>query len=229
MRTKTMVFSALAAALMTGVTGCGTTVSNPTTAPTPSAPAVSSAAKPTGGAPSGNPDAPSGGGQDDESTAASQQPPTAAPGTSAAPVTSAGAPYGSGHGRCFDLNSRLAGEAVSRLAVPATGPWQIELASDDLISDGCDNTLSWMTVISGNIHPYMHILYFANGTWLGTATAKPYGYTKILGKTKSTVQVQYHWLTGNEALCCPEGGPSVVTFTLQNGRIQTSGQFPPDK
>ncbi|WP_330249728.1 hypothetical protein OG874_25870 [Nocardia sp. NBC_00565] len=29
-------------------------------------------------------------------------------------------------------------------------------------------------------------------------------------------------------LCCPQGGPSVVTFILNGTSVQAKGQFPPD-
>ncbi|WP_327140078.1 LppP/LprE family lipoprotein [Nocardia sp. NBC_01327] len=142
-----------------------------------------------------------------------------------APVTSA--PNGSGHGLCFDLNSRLADTAIKGLAVPSTGAWTNPFASNDPISAGCDGVLSWMTVESGNIHPYTHVLFFTNGTYLGTATSSPYGYTEVLGKSANVVSVRYRWAKSDDALCCPTGGPSVVTFTLSGGKVQASGQFPP--
>ncbi|MEV5838623.1 LppP/LprE family lipoprotein [Nocardia sp. NPDC052112] len=44
-----------------------------------------------------------------------------------------------------------------------------------------------------------------------------------------TVSVQYRWAEPDNALCCPQGGPSVVTFTLNGNSVRASGQFPPDK
>ncbi|MGW4119626.1 LppP/LprE family lipoprotein, partial [Nocardia sp. NPDC004711] len=77
------------------------------------------------------------------------------------------------------------------------------------------------------IHPYIHVLFFTNGTYLGTATSNPYGYTEVIGKTANTVSVQYKWAKSSDALCCPSGGPSVVTFTLSGGKVVAKGQFPP--
>jgi hypothetical protein len=85
-----------------------------------------------------------------------------------------------------------------------------------------------MTVEWQGIHPGTHVLFFTNGAYLGTATAKPYGYTQVIGKTRDTVSVQYRWPNPEDALCCPQGGPSVVTFTLNGTSIQAQGQFPPD-
>ncbi|MEV6138921.1 LppP/LprE family lipoprotein [Nocardia sp. NPDC051990] len=139
------------------------------------------------------------------------------------------APYGSGHGLCFDVNSALAAEALTKLGPPPVGDaWVVQGGSDDLIQAGCSGVLSWMQVEWRGIHPGTHILFFTNGTYLGTATSKPYGYTEILDKTRDTVSVRYRWAKPNDALCCPQGGPSVVTFTLDGYLVHANGQFPPD-
>lgn len=137
------------------------------------------------------------------------------------------APVGSGHGLCFDLNSQLAQSAIATLPAPDVGQWQVGQASDDPISAGCDGVLSWMTVSSTVNHPFTNVLLFTGGAYLGTATSKPYMFTQVTGKTRNTVSVTYHWLQGNEAMCCPTGGPSVVTLTLNGTKVTASGQFPP--
>lgn len=161
------------------------------------------------------------------------QEPSAAPaagpqtGTTSAPAESG--PYGSGHGLCFDVNSALAASALAQLAAPPAGSrWVVQGGSGDPIQAGCSGVLSWMQVEWQGIHPGSHILFFTNGTYLGTATSKPYGYTEILGKTKDTVSVQYRWAKPDDALCCPQGGPSVVTFSSSGTTVQANGQFPPD-
>lgn len=165
--------------------------------------------------------------------AAPQPPPgaTAAPEPSAAttesPSTQA-APEGSGHGLCFDVNSALAASSVATLAAPPGGSWTIQGASEDPIVAGCSGVLSWMTVEWPGIHPGTHVLFFTGGKYLGTASAQPYAYTTVLGKTRDTVSVQYRWPEKSDPLCCPQGGPSVVTFTLSGTTVQANGQFPPD-
>ncbi|MEV0296025.1 LppP/LprE family lipoprotein [Nocardia sp. NPDC050710] len=151
----------------------------------------------------------------------------ATPGPSTSPVRAA--PNGSGHGLCFDLDSALAASAVARLGSPPAGTgWEIQEASNDPIDAGCSGVLSWMTVEGPGIHPGTHILFFTDGAYLGTATAQPYAYTEVLGKTRNTVSVQYRWPKPEDPLCCPQGGPSVVTFTLNGTSVQANGQFPPD-
>ncbi|UGT41558.1 LppP/LprE family lipoprotein [Nocardia yamanashiensis] len=138
-----------------------------------------------------------------------------------------GAPAGSGHGLCFDLNSGLANESVKRLSAAPIGTWSIGLASDDPISAGCDGVLSWMTVNTDTNHPYTHVLFFTGGEYLGTATAEPYMFTVIAGKTRNTVSVTYRWTQNNDPMCCPQGGPSTVVYTLNGTTVQAKGQFPP--
>ncbi|WP_225726601.1 MULTISPECIES: LppP/LprE family lipoprotein [unclassified Nocardia] len=236
----------LAAVTAIGLAGCGSATSSqsaPTTKPgnvtTQPNPAVSqpNTVEPTNGRPA--PDATvvdDNGPTPGATTVRDDQP--APPVTTvkndnpAPPVTTAkndpAGPYGSGHGLCFDLNSQLAADATARLAVPAVGSWQNPYASDDPISAGCDGVLSWMTVESGNIHPYVHVLFFTGGTYLGTATLKPHGYTQVIGKTRNTVTVQYKWAKDKDALCCPTGGPTEVTFTLKGRSVSAKGEFPPD-
>ncbi|MEC3915643.1 LppP/LprE family lipoprotein [Nocardia sp. CDC160] len=137
------------------------------------------------------------------------------------------APAGSGHGLCFDVNSDLAKQAMARLSPPPGGKWQVGQASDDQLSAGCDGVLSWMEVASTLNHPYTHMLFFTNGTYLGTATSDPYMYTKITGHTRTSLTLTYHWIKGDEPMCCPQGGPSVVTFTLNGTKVTADGQFPP--
>ncbi|MFE3190672.1 LppP/LprE family lipoprotein [Nocardia sp. NPDC059240] len=137
------------------------------------------------------------------------------------------APAGSGHGSCFDLNSDLAQAAIAKLAPAPLGKWQTGQASDNPISAGCDGVLSWMEVSSTINHPYTHLLFFTGGAYLGTATSEPYMYTQITGKTRNSVTLTYHWIKDNEAMCCPAGGPSVVTFTLNGTKVTADGQFPP--
>jgi hypothetical protein len=230
MNSRPLTLVALAAAVVIGLTGCGTSsapqagtgTSTSSVAPTHAAGGSPSAGAQIPGKPGtqvpnnsgGQVDSPPGGAETTQATVAPELPVTVAP-----------APEGSGQGLCFDLNSGLANSAVSRLAPPN---WFIESASDDPIEAGCSGVLSWMTVKGYERYPYRHILFFTNGTYLGTATAEPYPYTRVLGKTRNTVSVEYKWAKPGDGLCCPSGGPSTVTFTLNGTSVQAQGQFPPD-
>ncbi|MET8873057.1 LppP/LprE family lipoprotein [Nocardia sp. NPDC004604] len=241
---RSTAFVMLAASIAIGTAGCGTN-SSPTVVTAASAPSASSPNVVQAGAtdraqpaadpkPAATPAAPAPEPAVHPKPVATQEP-SAAPEPAAGPqtvTTSAPAesgPYGSGHGLCFDVNSALAASAVAQLAPPPAGSgWVVQGGSGDPIQAGCSGVLSWMQVEWQGIHPGSHILFFTNGTYLGTATSKPYGYTEILGKTKDTVSVQYRWAKPDDALCCPQGGPSVVTFSLNGTTVQANGQFPPD-
>ncbi|AYF77455.1 LppP/LprE family lipoprotein [Nocardia yunnanensis] len=147
--------------------------------------------------------------------------------TATAAAQQPAAPAGSGHGLCFDVNSDLARSALARLSPPPVGQWQAGESSDNPLSAGCNGVLSWMTANSTVNHPYTHILFFTNGTYLGTASTEPYMYTQITGKTRDSVTVTYHWIAAGEAMCCPAGGPSVVTLSLHGTKVVADGQFPP--
>ncbi|MGV9667301.1 LppP/LprE family lipoprotein [Nocardia niigatensis] len=153
--------------------------------------------------------------------------PSAAPSPGPAATQQETAPAGSGHGLCLDVDSDLARAAIARLSPPPVGGWKTGQAADQPISAGCAGVLSWMLVNSDTNHPYTHVLFFTNGTYLGTATPDPYMYTMVTGSTRTSLSLTYHWLTGNDPMCCPQGGPSVVTFTLDGTTVKADGQFPP--
>ncbi|MEU8897522.1 LppP/LprE family lipoprotein [Nocardia sp. NPDC048505] len=207
----TSVLAVLAASAALAVTGCGSDSSEPDATPTTPRPPVTAS-------------------RSDAETppllTAPPSPATAPP--TQAPATSPADPPGGGHGLCFDLNSELAHAGFAKVAAaePST-TWTIPGASEDAAEAGCAGVLSWMTMEGIGIHPVTHVLFFADGKYLGTASAEPYAYTQVIGKTRSTVSVQYKWPLPEDALCCPTGGPSVVTFTLVGATLQATGQFPP--
>ncbi|MEU1208883.1 LppP/LprE family lipoprotein [Nocardia sp. NPDC005825] len=236
MKARSVLFAVFATTLVAAASGCSGNSSTPAATVTTTV----AASQATTVAAQGNQPAPppveAPGSQGGNPAAGEANSPQSAPATGAAtdtpqstivPVTTNSAPNGSGHGMCFDPNSGLANSAIMSLAPAGNGTWGNPYASEDPISAGCDGVLTWMTVESGNIHPYTHVLFFTNGTYLGTATSKPYGYTEVIGKTANTVSVQYKWAKSDDALCCPTGGPSVVTFTLSGGKVVAKGQFPP--
>ncbi|WP_405490581.1 LppP/LprE family lipoprotein [Nocardia sp. NBC_00511] len=137
------------------------------------------------------------------------------------------APNGSGNGLCFDRNSSLAQAAIARLAAPPVGGWSVGEVSDDSLSSGCDGVLSWMTVNTSTNHTYTHVLFFTNGTYLGTATSDAYPYTLVGAHTRTSLALTYRWTNATDPMCCPQGGPSTVTFTLNGTTVTANGQFPP--
>ncbi|WP_157556729.1 LppP/LprE family lipoprotein [Nocardia acidivorans] len=155
---------------------------------------------------------------------------TSTPAATSAPVPVAeqrDAPNGSANGRCFDPNSALAQAALARLPAAPVGTWSVGETSNDPISGGCDGLLSWMMADTKTNHPYTQVLLFTGGTYLGTATADPYMFTMLTAHTRTSISLTYHWTVGNDPMCCPQGGPSTVTFTLNGTTVTAKGQFPP--
>ncbi|MFE3188114.1 LppP/LprE family lipoprotein [Nocardia sp. NPDC059240] len=235
MKARSVLFGVLASVLVVGASGCSGSSSTQAGTASTTVAATQGTVAPTQGNQSAPMSIPSPGDLRNpgagDGTSSQPAPITLDPSVTLSPtvvpVTGNPAPNGSGHGLCFDLNSGLANEATKSLAPTGNGGWTSPYASNDPISAGCDGVLSWMTVESGNIHPYIHVLFFTNGSYLGTATSSPYGYTEVVGKTTNTVTVQYKWAKPADALCCPTGGPSLVTFTLTGGKVVAKGQFPP--
>ncbi|MET9490372.1 LppP/LprE family lipoprotein [Nocardia sp. NPDC006630] len=153
---------------------------------------------------------------------------TSQPTSAVAPVAQQrSAPNGSANGLCFDPNSALAQSALAKLPAAPIGTWSIGQTSNDPISSGCDGLLSWMMADTNTNHPYTQVLLFTGGAYLGTTTSDPYMFTMLTAHTRTSISLTYHWTVGSDPMCCPQGGPSVVTFTLNGTTVTASGQFPP--
>lgn len=146
----------------------------------------------------------------------------------AAPAAAA-PPYGSGHGLCFDLNSRLAQQSLTKIGRDVNGgTWSPRGASNNPLRNGCG--LDWMLVTGNGVGDATYqsrVLLFSGGRFLGTVDPKPYSYTSIAGYTKYSVTVRYRWLRGNDPFCCASGGPTTVTAFTAFGQVFRIGQFPP--
>ncbi|MGC5248310.1 LppP/LprE family lipoprotein [Gordonia sp. DT219] len=143
--------------------------------------------------------------------------------------TASAAPYGSGHGLCFDINSPLARDSLSRIGRDVNGgSWEPARASTNPLSGGCD--LDWMLVNGNGVGDATYqsrVLLFSNGRFLGTVDPKPYSYTSIAGGTRDYVTVRYRWLRPGDAFCCASGGPTDVTAFALGGNVIRLGSFPP--
>lgn len=165
--------------------------------------ATTSPAAPTGGNPQGgNP-------QGGNPTAGN--PVSGSPGQSGGPATG-------GQGRCLDVNSAVVADAIGSLgASPGGEPYVVERATDAAL--GSCPALLWALAATprGTASSPWHVLFFDGNGYLGTATSRATAYTQVIGSSDRAVQVQYKWLRGADANCCPSGGPVVVTFTLGAG------------
>lgn len=132
-------------------------------------------------------------------------------------------------GPCLDRNSALVSDAIGTLGADSYGGTWVPTASSDEQTGNCPDLL-WMSVDGTGIGDATYrtqVLFFHDGRYLGTATAQPYSYTHVVGSDARSVSVQYRWLDDDDPFCCPQGGPSVVTFTWDGDAVVANGQFPP--
>ncbi|WP_228461313.1 LppP/LprE family lipoprotein [Gordonia spumicola] len=144
-------------------------------------------------------------------------------------TTTQAAMNGSGHGLCFDLNSRLAKDSIESLGNDSNGgQWRISGASNNPLSGGCG--LDWLKVDGSGFNDATYtsrVLLFHGGEFVGTVEPHEYSYTSIAGSTLDSVTVKYRWLRASDPFCCPQGGPTMVTASVSNGAVVRQGQFPP--
>ncbi|BAH35438.1 hypothetical protein RER_47300 [Rhodococcus erythropolis PR4] len=132
-------------------------------------------------------------------------------------------------GPCLDVDSPVVTDAIGTLGTDVNGgSWIPRSASEEQIGNCPD--LLWVSVDGdgvGDATYQSHVLFFHDGTYLGTATSKPYSYTHVIDSNKNSVSVQYRWLLDDDAFCCPQGGPNIVNFTWNGSAVVADGQFPP--
>ncbi|MFI5775706.1 LppP/LprE family lipoprotein [Nocardia sp. NPDC051570] len=179
-----------------------------------------------GGSPAGKP------GQSAASTTTIAPPGSGQSGTGAAPVTEPApgsrppgdhAPATAGNGACVDLKSPVVTAAINSLGPGVGGDGYYADSGTDASVGSCPDLL-WVLAGTprGTASSPWHVLLFNHAGYLGTATKNATSYTSVVGSTARSVAVQYRWLTGNDANCCPQGGPLVVTLTLgADGRTVT--------
>lgn len=198
---------ALVTATALTVAGCGSTEGTPEAAS--STTASSAAASSTA--------------SESETTVASSPPPQSDTRTSAS-MTAIPA-----SGPCLDVGSPLVTDAISTLGTDVNGGNWIPTSSSEEQVGNCPDLL-WVSVDGdgvGDATYQTHVLFFRDGTYLGTATSKPYSYTHVIDSNKDSVSVQYRWLLDDDAFCCPQGGPNIVNFTWNGSAVVADGQFPP--
>ncbi|MCY4670754.1 MAG: LppP/LprE family lipoprotein [Rhodococcus sp.] len=218
MRRKAPISAAVAAAALVTATaltvaGCGSTEG------TPEAAASSTAASSTASATSTA--------NETETTVASSPPPQSNTRTNVSTTATTTAIPTSGP--CLDVGSSLVTDAIGTLGTDINGGnWIPRSASEEQIGNCPD--LLWVSVDGdgvGDATYQSHVLFFHDGTYLGTATSEPYSYTHVIDSNKDSVSVQYRWLLDDDAFCCPQGGPNIVNFTWNGSAVVADGQFPP--
>ena len=130
-------------------------------------------------------------------------------------------------GPCLDLDSAMVSDAFATLGnAPGGDPWVPGTASDAAGED-CP-ALLWATAETpmGTVSSPTQVLFFHDGTYLGTATAESFAYTDVVGSTDASVSVQYRWLGEQDANCCPSGGPAVITYSWDGSRVVMEQPLP---
>ncbi|MFI5499295.1 LppP/LprE family lipoprotein [Nocardia asteroides] len=220
--------SALIVAAAATVAGCtgdgGSTETTPTSAKTTvvaTTPAPTGGQQPTGGQePTGGEEQPTGG----QGPTGGQTPPTTVVTEQPEPTSVPDRPAGndiSGPGRCIDPASTGVRNAVATLG----DGWVAQRASAD--QPGQCAQLLWVRAVGGNsAGAPIHVLFFHDGKYLGTATSEPYAFTTVAGYTDTVVTVEYKWLAGDEPFATPQGGPAAIHYTWNGSNVVMSGPLP---
>ncbi|ETT25601.1 conserved hypothetical protein [Rhodococcus aetherivorans] len=131
-----------------------------------------------------------------------------------------------GKGLCLDPTSAPVASALASLSDDDFA-WQVEDATDAVV--GQCPALMWLVAVGGNSAAAPeHVLFFADGRYLGTGTSEAYAYTSVAAATDTSVTVEYRWLAGDEPFCCPAGGPAAVTYTWDGSQIVMEQPLPPE-
>ncbi|MFI6953913.1 LppP/LprE family lipoprotein [Nocardia sp. NPDC050408] len=145
----------------------------------------------------------------------SAQPPVTQPSPGATQPAGDNAPATAGKGRCVDLESAVVTAALGTLGTGVGGDGFYADSGTDASVGACPAIL-WVLAGTprGTASSPWHVMLFNHAGYLGTATKKSTAYTQVVGSSDRSVGVQYRWLTGKDASCCPSGGPAIVTLTL---------------
>ncbi|MDO3645730.1 LppP/LprE family lipoprotein [Nocardia mangyaensis] len=129
----------------------------------------------------------------------------------------------SGPDRCIDPASTGVQNALAGFG----GGWVAVQASPD--QPGNCGQLLWVRAVGGNsAGAPIHIMFFHEGTYLGTATSEPYAFTHVAGANGNAVTVEYKWLVGDEPFAAPQGGPATITYTWTGSGVAMSDPLPPE-
>ncbi|WP_306356061.1 MULTISPECIES: LppP/LprE family lipoprotein [unclassified Nocardia] len=151
------------------------------------------------------------------------------------PVTTSppadGLPATAGSGLCLDPGSDAVTAAIASLGPSVGGdPYTFDSSIPAAVGECPDLLWAMATTPGGTASSPYHVLFFNHDGYLGTATSKATSYTSVVGSSDRAVQVQYRWLKGDDANCCPSGGPAVITFTLgSDGATVTPNPSIPDE
>ncbi len=118
-------------------------------------------------------------------------------------------------------------QGVSQVPLWGTIGWEL---FDSSGYDPCAS-LSWETLMieGGSSSSPFHIMLFNHGEYLGTATAKPYGFAPTIERVSdSEIAVTYHWPREGEGNA-NRSGTTQAGFRWDEGqqKVIMSGDVPP--
>lgn len=125
---------------------------------------------------------------------------------------------------CLSLTSTSTTDAVASLPEYFQGePWVATR-----IGDGCA-PFTWVRADTGGTAASpVHILFFHDADYLGTATLEPTAFTSVVAQSADTVTVQYRWPLANDANANPTGGPVTIDYRWDGSQVNMIGTLPPE-
>ncbi|MFC9898054.1 LppP/LprE family lipoprotein [Nocardia sp. NPDC127579] len=126
-----------------------------------------------------------------------------------------------GRGRCVDPESTGVQNALAGLG----DRWIAQQTSRS--QPGSCAELLWVRAVGGNsAGAPIHLLFFHDGKYLGTATSEAYAFTQVTADSADTVTVEYRWLAGDEPFADPQGGPATITYSWNGSSVVMNGTLP---
>jgi hypothetical protein len=138
-----------------------------------------------------------------------------------------GKPSAPSAGTCTDAN----GPRAQTVQQAISGVWELT-ADVPWVEKGRGHTtdcrLYWVQigVADATSSTPGQLLFFDHDNPLGTATPDPRPYTTVLSSGKDLVTVQYQWVVGNDAPCCPRGVGTVRFQIAQDGALTSLDPIP---
>lgn len=124
------------------------------------------------------------------------------------------------------LDDSVVASAIDSLPTFSDSAWSLYSQGDPCA------TLAWaMAVPDGATGSSpTTVLFFHDGAYLGTATARPYAFTDIdpYAQLDDTVTVSYRWLRDGEATAEVSGGPALVRYRWNGSSVDMLDSLPPE-
>ncbi|GGG00536.1 hypothetical protein GCM10007304_13080 [Rhodococcoides trifolii] len=136
-----------------------------------------------------------------------------------APTTSTEPPPPPSSGRCVD-------DDMLRAITSGIGDGQWQLSAVD---SRCETLTYFLVEANGKdwhgAQP-VHVLFFHDGNFLGTATDTAYAYTRFVSHDDTSVTVAYRWVLPGDDPYSPTGGPVQVRYEWNGSSVDTIGSIP---